>query len=187
MRKSTLILLAILFQISCFGQSKTDKLRLIDFNFKSIFGYQKSDSSNIYCLLGQGFFRTPSSDNSDSMINDWILNHKNAQIIPISSFGPTMTDQPNSRMIYCWIINSIDTLNITLIRQGCFPGGTMQRPQTWNEMEKWEKELYKDTDKPNVQVYISDKEYESFIKRIMAAEKYAKKNKLGIWNENNEK
>jgi hypothetical protein len=169
------------FQILCFGQNETNKLKLTDFKFNSIFGTQKTDSSTIFCLLGQGYFRTPRSNNSDSIMNNWYTNHENAQIIPVSSMVFKNADNPDSKMIYCWMVDGNDTLNVFLIKQGCFPGGTMQRPKTWNEMEKKEKDFYKDTDKPNVKVYISNNNYKTFIEKIKTAEKFAENNKLGIW------
>ncbi len=181
-----IIILKILIQLTCFGQQQNDELKLADFKFESIFGYQNADSSNIFCLLGQGFFRTPRSENSDSIIQDWLVKHDNAKIIPVSSFGPTMNDDPNSKMTYCSIVDKNDTLNIYLIKQGCFPGGTMQRPETWDEMKKWEKDLYEDTEKPVVKVFISKRDYKSFIDKIIVAENYAEQNKLGIYNKKNE-
>jgi len=87
-------------------------------------------------------------------------------------------------MIFCLIIQDSDTLNNYLIRNGCFPGGTMIRPKTWNEMEKWEKELYEEADeKPNVEVLMEKEDYDKFIEQIMRAEIYASGKKLGIWEE----
>ena len=176
-----MIILTILIQSTCFGQQNNNELKLEDFKFESIFGYQNSDSSNIFCILGQGFFRAPRSENSDSIIHDWLVKHNNAKIIPVSGIGSTMIDEPNSKMTYCWIVDKNDTLNIYLIKQGCFPAGTMKRPETWNEMKKWEKDLYKDTEKPDVKVFISKSDYRSFIDKIIEAEKYAEQNKLGIY------
>ncbi len=103
-------------------------------------------------------------------------------VVSVSSFGPTEIKDPESKMVYCWVIEGQDTLNNYLIRNGCFPGGTMVRPKTWNEMEKWEKELYEDTDeKPNVKVFVDKKTYDGFIEQIKIAEQFARENKLGIW------
>jgi hypothetical protein len=82
------------------------------------------------------------------------------------------------------IIDGKDTLNNYLVRQGCYPGGTMQRPETWEEMSDREKEIYKDLqekEKLNIIVHIDKKAYENFIEQIKSSEKYASDNKLGIW------
>lgn len=171
----------------CFGQPVTNYKKLDDIKFKAIFGYDDKDSSNIYCLLGTGFIRTPRSDNFDSVIIDWMINHQNAYVIPVSRFGTEVSDEPFSKVTYCWVVDEMDTLNIHLIREGCFPGATMQRPKTWDEMEKWEKDLYEGYDKPIVKVIISDKEYDIFIEKIIEAETIAEKYNRGIWNKPDKK
>lgn len=177
-----IILLCFLTLNSCYGQREKDSLKISDFEFKSIFGMNAKDPKSNYCLLGSGFFRTPRSDNSDSLINAWFKTHPDAIVVPVSSFGPLEMKDPESKMVYCWIIDMQDTLNNYLIKNGCFPGGTMIRPKTWDEMEKWEKELYKDTyEKPEVKVYVDKKTYDNFIEQIKSAELYATENKLGVW------
>ena len=167
---------------SCKGLATKTPLKISDIKFESIMGTTSKNTREVYCLLGSGFFKTPRSDNHDSLISDWIKTHPNAIILPISSFEPLAIDDKDSKMIYCWIIDKKDTLNNYLIRNGCFPGGTMERPKTWDEMDKREKELYQETDeKPNVEVYVNKKAYDDFIKQIIVAEFYAKENKLGIW------
>ncbi len=180
---TTLIIMISLLTInSCRGQEKKESLKISDFEFQSIFGTIDKDPKSNYCLLGSGFFTTPRSDNSDSLINEWFKTHPNAIVVPVSSFGPTEIKDPESKMVYCWVIDGQDILNNYLIRNGCFPGGTMIRPKTWDEMEKWEKELYEDTDeKPDVKVYVDKKTYDKFIEQIKSAELFARENKLGIW------
>lgn len=174
--------LIILTLTSCNGQtSPTEKLYLKDFKFNSYFGYQNGDKNTSYCLLGQGFFRTPRSTNSDSLLNGWLAKHPDAIVVKVSSMATPEKSNPNLNLTYCWIIDNTDTLNNYLIRQGCYPGGTMQRPQTWKEMSSKEKELYEDTDKPKVTVHIDKKTYASFIEQIKSAEIYARGNRLGIW------
>lgn len=184
----TLMLTSIqLIIISCNGQETTKPLKVADVTFNSIFGMTRTEPKSTYCLLGSGFFRTPRSNNSDSLITAWIKSHPNAIIIPVTSFGPVETNDPESKMIYCWIMDGDEILNIYLIRNGCFPGGTMIRPKTWREMGKAEKESYENLDdKPNVKVFIEEKKYANFIDQIKSAETYARKNKLGIWLETEE-
>ena len=178
MKKVTFILMMFLSLNSCRGQEKKDYLKISDLKFESIFGTNSKEPSNTYCLLGTGFFRTPSSGNSDSLITQWLEIHKNAIVVPISSM-PSSTYNPNARLIYCWVIENNDTLNNFLIKNGCFPGGTMMRPPTFEELEDWEKEF---SDEPyDVKVYINKETYDTFIEQIIAAEIYAEENKLGIW------
>ena len=143
-------------QLNCSGQSKI--INLSEVKFESIFGYPK-DSSKVFCLLGSGFFRAPSSNNVDSLIYNWIDKHPNAIVLPISKLT-------ESKMIYCWVIDNKDTLNTWLIRNGCYPGGTMVGPKKYNGISE---------------VYISDATYKSFIEQVRIAETFAKESKLGIW------
>jgi hypothetical protein len=171
----------LLFLISltfCYGQKQN--LGLSDFSFTSIFGYNVKDTSKIslssssYCLLGTGFFKAPHSKNSDSIIIDWITKHPKAVLIPISAIGDT---DNKTRITYCWITDSKDTLNNLLIRNGCFPGGTMLRPKSIG------KRIIKGLPRPTMQVYINKRAYAAFIEQIKSNEKYAQDNQLGIWKD----
>jgi len=180
-RISTYLILFLLLTLnSCKGQTAKEPLRISDFKFKSIFGTISKEPKNTYCLLGSGFFRTPRSENSDSLIIDWLSKHRNAFVFPVSSFGPSQIQEQDSKIIYCWVIDRKDTLNNYLIKNGCFPGGTMIRPKAWDEMEKSEKQSYED-EKPDVKVFVDKKGYNIFIEQIKTAEQYARENKLGIW------
>ena len=181
MKKIYYIIILVL-TISCTTEKKVDNLKIEDFKFESFIGYYQVENSNdLYCLLGLGFFQTPRSEDADSLINLWITKHPNAIIIPISSFGLIDVNDSDGRMIYCWVVDEKENLNIYLVENGCFPGGTMQRPDTWEEMEEWEKELLTEEEKPNIEVHINDETYEQFIEKIKVVEEHAKENKLGIW------
>jgi hypothetical protein len=182
MKQITTFLILFLTINSCKGQEIKNTLKISDFKFESIFGMTTKEPKSNYCLLGTGFFRTPRSDNSDSLITDWIKTHPNAIVLTVSTFGPTSIEDKESKMVYCWVIENKDTLNNYLIKNGCFPGGSMMRPKTWNEMEKWEKKSYESTDgKPEIKVFVDKKTYDTFIEQIKKAELHARKYKLGIW------
>lgn len=165
---------------SCADKNKSSKIVLSDLRFNSIFADVKGDSMHTYCLLGSGYFRAPKSDNADSLINEWLSKHPTANVISVATHGPVLTDYPNSKMTYCWLIDKKDTINNYLIRNGCFPGGTMTRPKTWQEMSDGEKDIWKED--PKLTVHINKKDYENFLSQIISAEEYAKQNHLGIWN-----
>ena len=184
-KQLAVILTIILLPLTiCMGQEQNDKqdLKLSDLKFESIFGTIPSEPNVTYSLLGTGFFKTPRSSNSDSLINKWIENHPDAKVIPVSSFGPVLSNESDSKMVYSWVVSKKDTLNNYLIKNGCFPGTTMIRPKTLDEMEETERELYEDSEvKTEVKVYIDEKAYNNFIKQIQSAERHAKGKKLGIW------
>lgn len=171
-----LLCYCVLFHIiSCEAQTKN--IHLSDLKFESVFGTNSKENFQIYCLLGTGFFRAPFSKNADSLIQDWIKNHPNAEVLPV-----TTSSDPNSNMTYCWLIDKGDTINNYMIKNGCYPGGTMMRPQTYDEMPDEMKAIYNDIGKPDIKVHIDKKSYDNFIKQIKAAEQFARDNKLGIWN-----
>jgi len=184
MKQVTILVIALFFLTlnSSNGQEKKEPLKITDFEFKSVFGATAKEPKNNYCLLGTGFFRAPSSANSDSLITAWVKAHPKAIVVPVSSLRQVETNDPELTFTYCWVIDNKDTLNNYLIKNGSFPGGTMMRPKTWNEMEKWEQELYEDTDeRPDVKVFIDKKTYDNFIEQVKSAEKFARENKLGVW------
>lgn len=188
MKISVITLLLFLISLKDSAQSPVNRAPLNDFKFQSIFGTYKNSKEDSYCLLGTGFFRAPRSKNSDSLISAWMIKHPNATVIPVCATGPTMLDSPNSRMIYCWVTDEKDTVNNYLIRNGCFPGGTMRRPKTFSEMSSKELKLFKiDKNAHDVIVYIDNVTYEKFITQIRTAEEYARKEKLGVWNERHDK
>ena len=192
MRTISILLFGVLIlrQLNCYGQNilPEKSLQLSDFKFNSIFGHQSTDSLHIYCLLGTGFFRTPRAENSDSLISNWTDEHPKANIVPVS----TLVDS-SMNLTYCLVVDKTDTLNVFLIKNGCFPGGTMQRPETWAEMPKEKKKVYSDTErelkieipKPNIVVHMEKNSYENYIEQIKRAEQYASENKLGIWKSEN--
>ncbi|MBL7724724.1 MAG: hypothetical protein JNK27_11275 [Chitinophagaceae bacterium] len=169
---------------SCKQKYDPPSVKLNDLVFNSIFADNKKDSMHTYCLLGSGYFRAETSDDADSIINSWLSKHPNANVIPVATHGPTLSDYPNSKMTYCWLIDNNDTINNFLIRTGCYEGGTMIRPKTWQEMSNKEKTVWEKD--PKIIVHIDQRTYDKFLDQIKAAEQYAKQHQLGIWNKKKE-
>lgn len=174
MKKLLLIFILIFIFQNCIGQEI--KINLGELKFKSIFAKKENDSLNIYCLLGTGFFRTPRSEDADQLIQDWLEKNNDAKVILVS----TLVDN-KANINYCWLVDKNgQTINEYLVRNGCFPGGTMMRPNTFKEMSKKERKMY-DGAKPNIIIKIDKKSYNEFIEKIKLAEIFAHENKLGIW------
>jgi hypothetical protein len=161
----------------CFGQQVSKNLSLSDFTFKSYLGIYKTDSSNIYSLLGDFLFPYH-SDNSDSLIEDWIVKHPKAIVIPIC----ISSAENNIKITQCWLVDCTDTINNYLVRNGCFSAEKMRRPQTWKELTRKEKSFYKRIDKPEITILIDPKSYANYMEQINIAEKLAIDELLGIWN-----
>ena len=174
----TSFLLALLFSSwSSFGQLKLEKV-----NFKSWFGSEaNSKSESVYCLLGNGFLRTESASNTDSLIHSWTTRHPSADVIPVFMLGPMFTAHPNSKLIYCWIVDGPDTLNIDLVKHGCIPGSTMLRPKTWDEMDEKQKEVSYGNKKPAQEMFVDKDVFMTFISKVREAEGEARRQKIGIW------
>ena len=176
MKKLILIFFISFTLQNCIGQD--NKINLNELKFKSIFGEREKDSMNVYCLLGTGFFRTPRSENANQLIQDWLEKNKDAKVIIVSTLV-----ENKGNINYCWLIDKNgQTINEYLIHNGCFPGGTMLRPNTYKEMSKQERKAYAH-EKPNLIVQIDKKSYDEFIEKIKLAETFAHENKLGIWKD----
>lgn len=178
-KEFTVLLGLIIYCIPSYGQ-----LTLKGFKFDSWFGYElNSKTETVYCLLGTGFFRAPRAENTDSLITAWTNQHPDASVIPVYTSGQIMTGSKKSKMIYAWVVDKSDTLNIILVRQGYIPGGTLQRPETWDEMDKEKRKLWHDNKNPKELVHVDTKVYKDFLDKVAKAETEARKNKLGIWAE----
>ncbi len=175
--KRTIIIALVLSNFTSLGQLKLDKIK-----FKSWFGVEvNGDPETLYCLLGNGFARTTSASNTDSLINVWTTRHPTADVIPVFMFGPILTSRPHSRQIYCWVIDGLDTLNIYLVKNGCIPGSTMLRPKTWDEMDGKQKEEEYDNKAPMQEMYVDKDAFRTFIAKVKEAEGEARKMRIGIW------
>lgn len=175
----TILLLFILW--SCSQNNTQTELTIKEVEFDGIFGSTELDSTSVYCLLGMGYFRAPSSDNIDSVITAWINEHPNAIVKPIYSSGPSLTDEPESRIIYCWVIDGTANLNLWLAEQGCTHGINLQYPT-----KKIKKQLGmtgKDFKDQYEKVYVNKAEYEQFIELAQRATNKAFENKRGIWKD----
>lgn len=175
---------SILLFAGCSSQPDAKSFSINELVFSSVFSNRKNDSLHTYCVLGAGYFRTPTSKNADSILNDWLVKHPNAIVVPVSTHGPVLIKQSDSKMTFCWIIDKGDTLNNYLIRTGCYPGGTMERPKTREEMTSEDKRYLQGGFK--VDVHVDKAAYERFIGQIKSAESFAIEHHLGIWNKNDE-
>jgi hypothetical protein len=143
-----------------------------EIKFKEIIGSRNGDKSAAYILLGTGFFRVMSSDNVGLIIDHWLASHPNAQATPISATPAGIFGQ----LIYVLIEDGEDCLNISLIREGAFPGGVMI--DSVDSLRELNLNLKKEEEPHRI---MSDDRYNAFLKRVRAAEAEAKDHKNGIW------
>ncbi len=138
--------------------------------FNAIFA-SRPHGNAVYCLLGNGFFRTPQSGEEDSIIKAFLAAHTNAQVVPVTVTVPA---PPPRTMIYAWVEDGEANLNVTLVREGAFPGPVMR-----DAIDAGLAAVVKD--KPYR--LIADDRYRAFIERVKAAEDAARREHKGVWSE----
>ncbi|MEL7362732.1 MAG: hypothetical protein AAFN13_11725 [Bacteroidota bacterium] len=176
--RSLILVATLLLPVASAAQ---DSFPASELSFESIFATRDDDQNTIYSLLGAGFFRAPRSGQEDSLIVAWLAKHPEAVVTPVSTMGPTMQDG-TGEMIYVWLTDGADTLNVHLIRHGAFPGGVMEdHLAVAQHMEEIEVPF---EDSASIQRFVSDAEYEAFIAQVVAAEEQAASEELGLWSEN---
>jgi hypothetical protein len=187
-----LILLIVFCANSSFGQ---EAFPAADLKFQKIFGYRLKDK-NLYCLLGNGFFRTTSSNEEKSFIKKWIQEHPKAQAIPVAVTAEASTVEP---LVYIWLVDGSENLNLLLVRKGIFPGSVMMDAVQFDEISKKSQEKAQkeeddeDADESSSNApeakenpsrrLISDDRYNAFLKELDKEEAVAKNEKSGIWSD----
>ena len=134
-----------------------------EITFQEIFGGRAGENT-VYCLLGNGYFRSIHSEEVGTIIASWLANHPKAQAVPVSS-RPTKEFGPSGRWIYVVIEDGEETLNIALVRAGAYPGRVMI------------------ANAGATQLIMSEERYEAYLNRVVAAQADAKENRRGIWSD----
>jgi hypothetical protein len=157
----------------------------------------KPNDPRLYVLLGSGFLRPFTVENADGFVPKWIKNHPRAVSTAISRMISTNTiTHHQQEIVYIWIEDGDDSLNVDLVRAGIFQGSTMydmvdnlkgmdkmlksdpKLADTWAQIRKERASAPQDrTDR-----LIPDSNYEARMLRIDNAERYARSKKLGIWS-----
>ena len=83
MLKHTIVVLLVIFCGASFAQ---DAFPLNELKFQKFFGQRIEDKAT-YCLLENGYFRTISSSEEDTVIPEWVTKHPNAKAVPVSIIG----------------------------------------------------------------------------------------------------
>ncbi len=84
-------------------------------------------------------------------------------MLPVLIYSPFNERIQDSKLIIVWIVDKGDNLNVELVRRGCVAGATMFASS-------------------DVKLQVSQKDYNQFKQRIVAAEKLANAERLGIWS-----
>ncbi len=171
---------------------------MAELTFPADFMASRAHDPRLYVLLGSGFLRPFTVDKDDHVAQHWRQAHPAAVVTPISRMISTNTrTHVPMEMVYVWIEDGADSLNVALVRAGTFRGGTMadmvdnQRgldqmlqndpsmADAWAQIRKERAASPLD----RTERLISDSDYHARMVRIDEAERYARANKLGIWSD----
>src|SRR5579871_2725966 len=108
-----------------FTNKPSEVFKASGLSWRGSFGGRKEEPKTVYCLMTQGFFRAPTSDSYEKLIADWLTQHPNANVIVVYTMPGLMSDSPDSKLISVWIVDNEDNLNVSLVRKGACPAGTM--------------------------------------------------------------
>ncbi len=125
------------------------------------FGSYSEEPHATFCLMAGGGLRA-ATKNLQTVTGDWLAKHPTAKVIPVSSM-PFNTRDPQSRLIFVWVVDGDQSLNVELARQGCLDPAT-QRLGEGQALE------------------VPQGDYDTFAKKLTAAGEYACEHKLGIWS-----
>lgn len=184
----------ILFAIFCSASFGQDAFPLNELKFQKFFA-QRAGEKITYCLLGNGFFRTISSNEEDVLISAWVRNHPNAKAIPVSIVGEG-TKMP---IAYIWAVDGDENLNLALVNKGVFPGSVMLDAVHFEILSKGTQDranieagaAYARKLNPNLpeikenppRRLIPNSNYEEFLKKLAKAQDIAREQKSGIWSD----
>ena len=157
----------------------------------------RPNNPGTYVLLGNGYLRTLSASNENEFIKHWLEVHPRAMATPISSCNVARAGIPPKRLVYVWIEDGAESLNVALVEEGIFAGGVMldmvesqhrlleemRDPKLAGTREQIEKEIAAQSESDRVKRLISDADYAERRKRIEGAEAKARDGKKGIWSD----
>jgi len=159
--KLSILALVALLALSLAGG--VDPIKASSVKWTGHFGSSEADSHTTFCLMARGAFRTPTKD-IETVTAEWLKKHPNAVLVAVSSTMPFIVKDPQSKLTFVWIVDGSETLNLELVRRGCFHPAT----QIIGNDQKLE---------------IPRPDYEAFTKKLTVAADYAYDHKRGLWSE----
>lgn len=182
----------VVLVILCGASFAQDAFPLNELKFQKFFGQRTGDKTT-YCLLGNGFFRTISSSEEDTVIPEWVSKHPNAKAVPVSIIG----DGSKMPIVYIWVVDGTENLNLSLVRSGVFPGSVMLDAVHFEILSRGTRDranieagaAYARKLNPNLpepkenppRRLVPNATYEAFLKDLAIAQSTAQTQKSGIW------
>jgi hypothetical protein len=150
-----------------------------------------------YCLLGANtcLFKLPHNPwTTDSWIDSWLIAHPNARVIPISEQRTVFPEAPKAaQLMYIWIEDGTDSLNVSLIREGRYAATAMidMVEHAQRTLDGADADLRQQLEQERAQVsaenrprrLITDSDYAAKMQLVMQAEQDAKRDKNGLWSD----
>lgn len=168
------------------------------FHFENGIMASKVNDRRLYVLLGSGFLRATSFGDPKVFVSNWLKLHPKAIVTPISRMLSTNTrTRQVMELVYVWVEDGNDHLNVDLIRAGTFAGGTMydmvdnqkgldqllkSDPSLADARAEIEKERAA-APQDRSERLIPDDDYKKRIAQIGEAEQAARDKKQGIWSD----
>jgi len=157
----------------------------------------RTNDPNAYSLLGNNFFRALSTRTAGEFVAQWLVAHDRARAIPVSKVNAARPGIAPRPLIYVWIEDGANSLNIALVEEGIFSGGvmldmveahqqlmeTLQDSMLSNARASIEKEIASTPEADHPKRLVSEAEYAEHRARFVAAEEKAKREKKGIWSD----
>jgi hypothetical protein len=168
-----------------------------DLRFRGVLATRAGDN-RAYSLLGSDIIRALSFGDPNKLISTWLIDHPNSTYAIISKTTFTNTrNRIRSEIVYIWVEDGEQSLNVDLIRQGIFAGRTMfdmvdnargldrllqNDPTLANLKAQIEKERAA-APEDRAERLISEDDYKARMLRVEEAESKARSEKLGIWSD----
>jgi hypothetical protein len=184
----------------CFAQAQADiqsSSSATPLKFQWVMATRPGDQ-RLYMLVGGGFIHAPSSGDLNTFISGWLAAHPAARITPISrTLSTNRVSGKIDEVVYIWIEEGEQSLNVDVIREGLLPGALMydmvdnakgldqflrsdpKLVETLKQIEQERAEYPQD----RTERLVSDADYRARMQRVGSAEALARADKLGIWSD----
>jgi endonuclease YncB( thermonuclease family) len=101
----------------------------------------------------------------ESFRKQWLQEHPHARLVQVAELSPFDQRNPKSEFLFVWITDHEDNLGVDLVRHGCAPAEALFALL------------------PEAHLKVPQKQFEQVKDRLLAGEKLAKSEKLGLWSD----
>ncbi|HEX9174469.1 MAG TPA: hypothetical protein VF861_17605 [Telluria sp.] len=178
--------LLVLLAVLCRNGLAQEEFPFKEAIFQGPSGYRPGQNFE-YFMVKHGLFKSVGDDEEATMIAEWIRQHPNAKLVPVSILG----EKSRHPIVYFWAADGEDNLNLFLVKKGIYFGFAMLDTVQVDQLvknPKWVARLEamqragnpKRVPSPRL---VSDARYEDFVKQLVAAETAAQSESNGVWSD----